>query len=144
MITYTNIFKSVLDAFTALIRGEWTTLPIHYDAELQAREPQFINIDLVGDDFNEQFACGQTRTYTFNVSYLRRIGGDYQKHTHIDSLSEWSERFKRLIINNTAYESGGAYKWHDGTVESIEYIQDTIEGYSQVDLTITLTTTEVH
>ncbi len=134
MITYENVFSRVINGLVALIQGEWATMPIHYNYELEAHEPQFVNIVPVSDNLIDYTANGQTREYTIKINYLRRLGGDYQKHTHIDTMSDFAARLKRLLFDNKNYSLNGSYQWHEGRVESIEFVSETIEGYNQIDL----------
>ena len=143
MITYENVFSRVINGIVAIVQGEWATLSIHYDYELEAHEPQFLNITPIGDNLISLSANGQTREYTIKLSYLRRLGGDYQKHTHIDTMSDFSAHLKRLLFNNKNYSLSGSYQWHDGRVESVEFITETIESYNQIDLTFTVIISEV-
>ena len=145
MITYENVFSRVINGIIAIVQGEWATLPIHYDSdyELEAHEPQFLNITPISDVLIGMSANGQTRKYVTKLSYLRRIGGGYQKHTHIDTMSDFSEHLKRLLFNNKNYSSDGSYQWHDGRVESVNFITETIEDYNQIDLTFAVIIHEV-
>ena len=116
-ITYENvIYDRVIDSLHSLIADEFS-VAIYYD---EHKGNQSFLITPGVDNLVNLNSRGQARDYTVGINYQIQSGGNYTKNS-VKQITEVSERLKRLIFNNSAYNSGSTYVWHDARVVSIEY-----------------------
>ncbi|MFQ6609319.1 MAG: hypothetical protein ACE5D7_00825 [Fidelibacterota bacterium] len=114
MITYTNIFyDTVLKGIRNLMRAEFDE-PISFDG-FEDESGSFY-ISPVSDDFLDDAAIAHVRRYTVQISYHGKVTFEH--------ATKRAERLKRLLFNNLGYSVSGAYQWHDGEIDSVEYSED--------------------
>lgn len=139
-INYQNAFKEILDTLKEIIYNE-TKLPVRFDKGYKTKGNQYFNIQPVGSDVLSRFNGGSTREYTANIKYYLRKG-NYDKHSHIDYLTDIGERITRLFNDksnatstsdlfqgvlsqfsesNIAFGNMVAYTFHEGRIESVSY-----------------------
>ena len=91
----------------------------------------FLTIVPATDEHEEYLAQMDERKYTVQLSYYRT----FQRLTIIemDILTEFGERLRRILVNNSDYSPSGIYKWHGGVVDIVDYTQDLsdIEEFSE-------------
>jgi hypothetical protein len=154
-INYSNAFKEILDALKEILYNE-TKLKVHHDKDYEARASQYFNITPVSSNVVSRFSGGSTREYNVDIRfYLQK--GNYDKHTHIDYLTDTGEKITRLfndknnptstnelfqgIISqfsesNIAFGSLVAYTFHDGRIENVNYQPDRSDVEEKSDLHI--------
>jgi len=121
-ITFENvIFDRIIEALQGLLTNEFS-IPVYFDTE-EARGNQYFVLTPASDSLVEQVPSALTRGYAIDIFYQLKLGGAYTKNT-FKQVSNIAERVKRLVFNNTAYSPSDVYKWHDGSVETIEYERD--------------------
>ena len=119
MITFENIvFDRILTSLNGLLSDEFS-IPVRYDNLVP---PQSFLITPQSDSLIEQMSNGQTRGYEILITYQLKSGGNQSLNT-LKQVSQISERVKRLINNYSNYSPSNAYKWHDATIQSIEYLR---------------------
>ena len=139
-INYTNAFKSILDALKEILVNE-LNYPVFFDKDYEARSSQYFNLQPVSSSIESRFSGGSTREYTVQIKYYLRKG-NYEKHTHIDYLTDTGERIARLfndksnadstnalfqgiiaqfVDSNVAFGALVAYTFHDGRIQDISY-----------------------
>ncbi|QDP48487.1 MAG: hypothetical protein Unbinned6747contig1000_45 [Prokaryotic dsDNA virus sp.] len=119
-ITFENIiYDRIVDALNGLLANEFN-IPIYLD---EHKGNQSFLLTPSADDINEYGNNFQSRDYTIEITYQIKIGGAYTKNS-IKQVSNIAERTKRLIYNNASYSPSSSYKWHDGRIESIEYVRE--------------------
>ncbi len=147
MITFTNTFKdNVLDSLNGLIRNEFTDIQVTYNKDFNIKGTQFFQILPASDELEENRVSSEIRRYSVIIRYIRRMPGDFEKHSHLDPITMVTERVKRLIRNNTNYTASGTYKWHDGILESVDYqveLDDVSPDFVLVDMNFACMVEEV-
>ena len=154
-INYTNAFKAILDALKEILYNEFK-LRVFFDKDFKSRATQYFNLTPVSSDIVSRFSGGSTREYNVNIRYYLQKG-NYDKHTHIDYLTDTGERVARLfndkrnptstnelfqgIISqfsesNEAFGDMVAYTFHDGRIENIAYQPDRQDNEEKSDLHI--------
>jgi len=139
-INYQNAFKEILNALKEIIYNE-TKLPIHFDKDYQARSNQYFNLKPTSANIISRFSGGTTRGYNVNIRYYLQKG-NYEKHTHIDYLTDTGEKIQRLFNDksnavstndlfqgvlstfadsNAQFGAMVAYTFHDGRIEDVAY-----------------------
>ena len=119
-ITFENIIHDrIIDALQGLLVNEFT-VPVYVD---EHRGNQSFLLTPGTDNINEYGNNFQARDYVIEIIYQLKLGGTYTKNS-IKQVSNIAERVKRLIYNNATYSPSSVYKWHDGNIDSIEYIRD--------------------
>ena len=119
-ITFENIiYDRVVEALQGLLVNEFT-IPVYID---EHKGNQSFLLTPESDNINEYGNNFQSRSYGIEITYRLKLGGTYTKNS-IKQVSNIAERVKRLIYNNTSYSPSSTYKWHDGSIDSIEYNRD--------------------
>ena len=119
-ITYENIIHDrIMDGLQTLLANEFN-VPIYYD---EHKGNQSFLLSPSGDAINEYAQNFQARDYEVEINYQLKTGGQFTKNS-IKQVSNIAERVKRLIYDNASYSPSSSYKWHDGNIDSIEYIRD--------------------
>ena len=119
-ITYTNIIHdNVIDSLNTLLSDEFS-IPVRYDDH---SSNQSFLLTPTEDSLVEIINEGQSRNYSVLISYQLKTGGNYTIN-NFKQVSSIAERIKRLILNNSAYSPSSSYKWHNGSISSIEYERD--------------------
>ena len=119
MISFENIvFDRILTSLNRLLSDEFS-IPVRYDNLVP---PQSFLITPQSDSLIEQMSNGQTRGYEILITYQLKSGGNQSLNT-LKQVSQISERVKRLINNYSNYSPSNAYKWHDATIQGIEYLR---------------------
>ena len=111
---YSNQIKTILNGIEKIIESEFN-IPVGKSGN------EYILVEPISDDLIENLHGGQSRSYSALITYVMIKGGSFEINR--DHLTNRSERMKRLLFNNTAYDDGG-YVWHDGRVNGITYEQD--------------------
>ena len=117
MISYTNQVKIVMDGVEKLIEDEFNVPVMDTHAGNES-----IVIMPGEDSLIEHRTSGMIREYSLDIIYTMSDGGGFERIK--DHLTNRAERIKRLLFNYSNYSPSGAYKWHDGRIETIEYSQD--------------------
>ena len=167
-ITFSNAYKEILNTLKEIIHNE-LKIPVHFDLSFQDRHNQYVNIEPLGFDLVSRFAGSSQREYTATIKYYLKKG-NYEKHTHLDYLTDVGERLTRLFndksnatstndlfqgVLSQFSESTGtfaqniAYTFHDGRIESIDYQPnrnetEQLENLNIVELTFLAVVTEVY
>lgn len=116
-ITYENVvFDRVIESLNTLLADEFS-IPIRYD---EHKGNQSFLITPGEDELIEQASGMQVRSYSVNISYELRSGGEYTKN-NMKQVSEITERLKRLLFNNAIYDVSGTNKFFNGIVDSVQY-----------------------
>tara|TARA_R100000655_G_scaffold7920_2_gene21099 strand:+ start:680 stop:1108 length:429 start_codon:yes stop_codon:yes gene_type:complete len=119
-ITFENIiYDRVVDAVQGLLVNEFT-VPVYVD---EHKGNQSFLLTPTSDNLNEYAQNFQSRNYVIEIAYQLKTGGAYTKNS-IKQVSNIAERVKRLVYNNATYSPSSVYKWHDGSIDSIEYSRD--------------------
>jgi hypothetical protein len=137
-ISYTNIIKTnVLDSIEKLLEDEFGGIPVGYEAKgnecfiLQPEE----------DTLVELLSSGQVRSYSVLIIYEMNKAGNMELNK--DHMTNRAERVKRLMYNNSAYSPSSAYKFHDGSIDSITYeIDEDDPELKRANITFTCIVTE--
>ena len=154
-INYNNAFKEVLDALKEILHNE-TKMRVYFDKDYEARATQYFNLTPVSSNVVSRFSGGSTREYTVSMRYYLQKG-NYDKHTHIDYITDTGERITRLfndkrnpIATNELFQgiiaqfSEGneqfgamvAYTFHDGRIENVDYQPNRSDNEEKNDLHI--------
>ena len=154
-INYTNAFKEILDALKEILYNE-TKLSVYFDKDYQTRATQYFNLKPASSNVVTRFSGGSTREYNVEIRYYLRKG-NYEKHTHIDYLTDTGERIARLFNDksnpsstnelfqgiigqfsesNAQFGAMVAYTFHDGRVQDIDYSPDRSDAEELNDLHI--------
>tara|TARA_R110000744_G_scaffold34839_1_gene80949 strand:- start:3725 stop:4153 length:429 start_codon:yes stop_codon:yes gene_type:complete len=119
-IVFENIIHGrIMNGLETLINNEFN-IPIFYD---EHKGNQSFLLIPTNDSMTEYGQNFETRQYNLEINYQLKIGGQYTKNTMLQ-ISNVSERLKKLITNNSAYSPSNVYKWHDGNIQSIEYLRE--------------------
>ena len=139
-INYQNAFKEILNTLKEILYNE-TKLPIHFDKGYKGRANQYFNITPTSANIISRFSGGTTRGYSVNIRYYLQKG-NYEKHTHIDYLTDTGEKIQRLfnekskavstndlfqgvlstfVDSNVQFGAMVAYTFHDGRIEDVTY-----------------------
>ena len=154
-INYSNAFKAILDALKEILYNE-TKLQVHFDKDYEAKASQYFNMKPVSSNVVTRFSGGSTREYSVQIRYYLRKG-NYDKHTHIDYLTDTGERIARLFNDKTnptssselfqgiiaqfsesdeAFGTMVAYTFHDCRIQDIDYDPSRSDIEEQADLHI--------
>ena len=91
----------------------------------------FLTIVPVTDEHEEYLAQMDERKYSVQLNYYRT----FQRLTknELDELTDFGERLRQLLVNNSDYSPSGVQKWFGGIVEIVDYTQDLsdIEDFSE-------------
>ena len=143
MITFVDTIKeNVLDPLEKLIREEYE-LPIHYDRDFDIRGSNWFNLLPVSDVLIDRRSVSEIRDFTITIQYIRGVSGDFQRHTHINSITPTIERLKRLISNNSDYSPSNVYKWHDGRCSVVSYNESLSPDFVLIEATFICSVEEV-
>lgn len=110
-IEYTDVLHDkILKPLQGLIAGEFPGIAIHY----KLHNDECIMIRPTEEDSSSLRSKSLLRVFGVLITYHYIISGikDIEMYT---KGSEFVERLKRLIDNNTAYD-GTTYFWHDGKI----------------------------
>ena len=119
-ITFENIiYDRIVDALQGLLVNEFN-VSVYLD---EHKGNQSFLLSPTSDSLNEYAQNFQSRDYIVEIAYQLKVGGAFTKNS-VKQVSNVAERVKRLIYNNAAYSPSSVYKWHDGNIDSIEYIRD--------------------
>ncbi len=119
-ITFENIiYDRIVDALQGLLVNEFN-VSVYLD---EHKGNQSFLLSPTADSLNEYAQNFQSRDYIVEIAYQLKVGGAFTKNS-VKQVSNVAERVKRLIYNNAAYSPSSVYKWHDGNIDSIEYIRD--------------------
>jgi len=154
-INYSNAFKEILGALKEILYNE-TKLSVHFDRKYKSRATQYFNISPISSTVTSRFSGGSTREYNAEISYYLQKG-NYEKHTHLDYLTDMGEKITRLFNDKTnavstndlfqgiisqfsesnqAFGSMVAYTFHDGRIENVDYQPDRNDDEEMEDLNI--------
>ena len=143
MITFVDTLKeNVLDPLEKLIREEYE-LPIHYDRDFTIRGSTWFNLLLISDVLMDRRASGEIRDFTITIQNIRAASGDFQRHTHINTVTPTIERLKRLIANNSDHSPGDVYKWHGGRCSVVSYNESLSPDFVLIEATFICSVEEV-
>lgn len=124
MTTFTNIFQSrVMSSLVDLFSSEHKQTSIYHDYRYQTHGSDWVNIIPKTDTFIGRDGS-QIRQFTVEIRYYRYIKGIYTYENHFLAFSKWAEQVKQMLENSSNYNRGGADKFYNGTVESINYEQN--------------------
>ena len=99
VITYTNIFKNILDKLRNVLRAEFKiALPIYVGHETQDAGTQFLRLDPVGSDFLETFTHGESREYTIEMYFY--FSEPNVNKSALDQVLRIVSRIEALIRQN--------------------------------------------
>tara|TARA_B100000959_G_C14969691_1_gene619183 strand:- start:2182 stop:2619 length:438 start_codon:yes stop_codon:yes gene_type:complete len=143
MITFVDTLKeNVLDPLEKLIREEYS-LAIHYDRDFTIRGTSWFNLLPISDVLIDRRSGSEIRDFTITIQYIRATSGDFQRNTHINTVTPTIERLKRLLSNNSDYSPSSAYKWHDGRCSSISYGESLSPDFVLIEATFVCSVEEV-
>ena len=128
-ITFTNIsVNHILDGLKKIISTEFNKLPIYNDFPFMSRGgSMFLNIVIADDVDEESFTQGEIRKMDVSIRLYQSLKG-LQEHNKNKSIqNKYAERIRSLIEQNSNYSVGGATKWINGEVSSVDYEPDTEE-----------------
>ena len=139
-INYQNAFKEILDTLKEILTNE-TKLTVYFDKGFKNRNTQYFNIQPINANILSRFNGGTTREYNVAIKYYLKKG-NYDKHSHIDYLTDIGERVTRLFndkanaISTSDWFQGVlsqfsesdstcgamiAYTFHEGRIENVSY-----------------------
>tara|TARA_Y100000004_G_C8779294_1_gene354253 strand:- start:167 stop:679 length:513 start_codon:yes stop_codon:yes gene_type:complete len=139
-INYKNAFKKILDTLREILYNE-TKLKVHFDKGYHNRDTMYFNIMPNTSSVVSRFNGGSTREYSATIKYYLKKG-NYDKHSHIDYLTDMGERVTRLFNDKSNATSTSdlfqgilsqfsesdatfgtqvAYTFHEGRIENITY-----------------------
>ena len=139
-INYQNAFKEILDTLREILYNE-TKLKVYFDKGWKSRATQYFNIVPETSNVLSRFNGGSTREYSANIRYYLKKG-NYDKHSHIDYLTDMGERITRLFNDKSnatstsdlfqgilsqfsesdqTFGSMVAYTFHEGRIENVTY-----------------------
>jgi hypothetical protein len=143
MITFVDSLKeNVLDPLEKLLREEFS-LPIHYDRDFAIRGSSWFNLLPLSDNLLDRRASGEIRDFSITIQYIRAASGEFQRHTHINTISPTLERLKRLIANNSDYSPSDVYKWHNARCSAVSYNESMSSDFLIVEATFICSVEEV-
>ena len=116
-ITYdNNIYTYIINPLEILIKAEFKNVKINYDKHTGDHSLVIIPD---GDELVDLRSGGQIRDYLIQIIYTLKKGGEYVKSKQLNHITEYAERMRRLIWNN----SNGS-NWFNGRVSDIGYSRD--------------------
>ena len=115
-----NLYTYIINPLEDLIQAEFGG-KINYDEHKGTRS---IVIKTDGDELVDLRSGGQIRDYLIQIIYTVKKGGEYVKAKQLREVTEYAERMRRLIWNNSNYSAGGTDYWFNGRVSDIDYSRD--------------------
>jgi len=117
-ITFTNTYHDkIIDTLSTVLANEFS-VPTFLD---EHRGNHSFLITPESDSLVTQMSGGTQREFTIQIEYKLKKGGQYNKND-FKQTTNIMERLKRLVHNNTSYDSGAT--WFDALIDSIEYTRD--------------------
>lgn len=123
-ITYTNYFKTVLEALRDVIQSE-TNLPVYADPDFETRATQYFNLTPISSSLLNQYNTGENREYEVEIRYYLRRGA-YEKHKVLDYTTAMAERIIRLFNkkDNAGFTTLTSSDFNEGVIQSVNYQPD--------------------
>jgi hypothetical protein len=136
---YENVlYDRVLKGVEALLEAEFGSSAVVYLAKAPkpAGARRSLRLWPLTTEFVARPAGAITNSYPIEIVAALKPGGGGRRNFE-DQKRELAARAMRVLNNNSAYASGGAYQWHAGSADSLE---ESAEGMQFI---YTVTVTEV-
>tara|TARA_B100000965_G_scaffold406007_1_gene442412 strand:+ start:522 stop:959 length:438 start_codon:yes stop_codon:yes gene_type:complete len=121
-VEFTNVFKTqVIDNIQKLIKETIPSVPLFFD---EHKGQESFLLEPTSDSFLEFASNAHIRTFTCEISYQIRSGGEMTRDGAINRLTNRSEQLKRIFFNNRDLVESNQSQWYNGKVMDIIFERD--------------------